>query len=297
MGAVFLGVITSLSGIVTSVSAAYNNHPELAVSNAVGGIALQTLFLAIADLSYPKANLEHASASFTNLLQSILLILLLAFILMVTFTKEITFFGVHPAALILLVIYLAVQRMITRAQKKPMWNPVNTSDTKPDIPEKPTKPSWSTTTTMIVFVISAILIVFAGYFIMRSAVVIAENTFLSTTIVGALFTALATSLPELVVSVSAVRQKALTLAVANIIGGNTFDVLFISFSDIAYRNGSIFHTFESSHFFIFLMTMVMTSILALGLLHRQRHGIGGIGWESWLIIIIFLAGYRMLFIM
>ena len=50
MGAVFLGGSTSLSGIVTSVTAAASGHPELAVSNAVGGIAAQTAFLAIADL-------------------------------------------------------------------------------------------------------------------------------------------------------------------------------------------------------------------------------------------------------
>ena len=47
MGAVFLGGSTSLSGIVTSVTAAAGGHAELAVSNAVGGIAAQTTFLAI----------------------------------------------------------------------------------------------------------------------------------------------------------------------------------------------------------------------------------------------------------
>ncbi|MDJ0594293.1 MAG: hypothetical protein QNJ72_30680 [Pleurocapsa sp. MO_226.B13] len=63
MGAVFLGGSTSLSGIVTSVTAAAGGHAELAVSNAIGGIAAQTAFLAIADIFYKKANLEHAAAS------------------------------------------------------------------------------------------------------------------------------------------------------------------------------------------------------------------------------------------
>jgi hypothetical protein len=52
MGAVLLGGSTSLSGIVTSVTAASNGSAELAVSNAVGGIAVQTVFLAVADLAY-----------------------------------------------------------------------------------------------------------------------------------------------------------------------------------------------------------------------------------------------------
>ena len=39
-GAVLLGAATSLSGSVLSVTAAYRGHPELAVSNALGGIAV-----------------------------------------------------------------------------------------------------------------------------------------------------------------------------------------------------------------------------------------------------------------
>jgi cation:H+ antiporter len=54
-------------------------------------------------------------------------------------------------------------------------------------------------------------------------------------VVGGLFTAVSTSLPELVTSVAAVQQGALTLAVGGIIGGNSFDVMFVAFADIAYR--------------------------------------------------------------
>lgn len=39
---------------------------------------------------------------------------------------------------------------------------------------------------------------------------------------------------------AAVRRGALTLAVGDILGGNCFDVLFISGSDVAYREGSIY---------------------------------------------------------
>ncbi len=47
-GAVLLGMATSLSGIVLSTTAAWGDRPELAMSNALGGIAVQTLFLTIA---------------------------------------------------------------------------------------------------------------------------------------------------------------------------------------------------------------------------------------------------------
>jgi cation:H+ antiporter len=77
-GGVLLGATTSLSGTVTSVATAAQGHSEFAVSNAVGGIAAQTAFLAIADILYRRANLEHAAASLTNLTQSGTLILLLS---------------------------------------------------------------------------------------------------------------------------------------------------------------------------------------------------------------------------
>ena len=78
MGAVFIGASTSLSGITASVTAASQGHAELAVSNALGGIAAQTFFLVVADMVYRKANLEHAAASAENLMMAAFLIVLLS---------------------------------------------------------------------------------------------------------------------------------------------------------------------------------------------------------------------------
>lgn len=77
VGALFLGGSTSLSGIVTSVTAAAGGYAELAISNALGETAAQTAFLSVADIVYRKANLEHAAASPANLTQGTLLLTLL----------------------------------------------------------------------------------------------------------------------------------------------------------------------------------------------------------------------------
>jgi len=136
MGSIFLGAVTSLSGIVTSVTAAWQDHPHLSVSNAIGGIAAQTLFLAFADAVYKKANLEHASASYSNLMQTVLLIIMLVFVLFVIFTPAFTILFIHPASILLFLIYLQGQRMIARAEKAPMWKAVKTRETKEDIPQE-----------------------------------------------------------------------------------------------------------------------------------------------------------------
>jgi cation:H+ antiporter len=61
-GAVFVGASTSLPGLITSIVTAAQGYPVLAIGNAVGGLTAQTAFLAIADLTYRRANLEHAAA-------------------------------------------------------------------------------------------------------------------------------------------------------------------------------------------------------------------------------------------
>lgn len=63
VGGLILGGATSLSGVVVSVTGAYSGDASFAFSNAVGGIAAQTLFLAIADLLHnaPTWNMRQQS--------------------------------------------------------------------------------------------------------------------------------------------------------------------------------------------------------------------------------------------
>ena len=65
-GALFVGATTSLPGAITSVSTAWQGAPDLAVGNAMGSLTAQTAFIAVADLFYRRANLEHSAASVTD---------------------------------------------------------------------------------------------------------------------------------------------------------------------------------------------------------------------------------------
>lgn len=294
-GALFLGLTTSLPGIITSVVAAYNDHPQLAISNAIGGIAAQTVFLSIADITYPKTNLEHAAASLANIMQGVLLMGLLSVVLIGISGPEVTLLNIHPFSILIILLYIAGSRLISTAKDKPMWRPRITLETIEDVPDEDYLNSLSLKNVILKFFILAIIVATAGYAVALSGIIIASETGLSEGFVGTLFTAVSTSLPELIVSIAAVRQGALTLAVGNIIGGNTFDVLFVAFSDVAYTDGSIFHAITSNQIFIVALTMFMISVLILGLLHRQKEGIGKIGWESFLIIVLYIAGNAFLF--
>jgi cation:H+ antiporter len=145
-----------------------------------------------------------------------------------------------------------------------------------------------------VFFVLAAVVGLAGYGVAQSGIQLAARSGLSSSFVGALFTAVSTSLPELVVAISAARLGSLTMAVSNVVGGNAFDVLFVAFADIAYRGGSIFHAIPERTSFVVVLTMLMTSVLVFGMLYRERYGPGRIGWESLLLLSFFLLGYGVL---
>ena len=71
-----------------------------------------------------------------------------------------------------------------------------------------------------------IFLVFAAKVVVDNAVDLANMWGVSQTMVGLLIVGLGTSLPELTICVSAVRKKAGKLSIGNLIGSNTFDILF-----------------------------------------------------------------------
>ncbi len=290
-GAVFLGASTSLPGIVTSTSAALDGHADLAFSNALGGIAAQTVFLAIADMFYRKANLEHAAASVPNMMLGALLLILLMAVLVFMNAPAVEVWSVHPASLLLVLTYLLGIRMIAAARGASTWRAARTPETVLDVPEKAVPVArrqvfryW------LWFGVFAALLAIAGHILARTGVAFSFKTGISETVIGGFFTAVATSLPELVTSVAAVRKGALTLAVGDIIGGNSFDVLFVAVADVAYRKGSIYHALYDRQEFIVALAALLTAVLLLGLLRREKRGIASIGFESFFILILYCAG-------
>lgn len=292
-GAVLLGASTSLGGSVLSVTAAWNGNAELAVSNALGGIAVQTFFLAIADMFYRRANLEHAAASIPNMMQNAMLICLLALILIGPLLPDVTLWGVHPVTPALLIFYAYGLHLIRGASDAPMWKPRLTLETREDTPgdvQQMPSPArlWSE-----FFGLMCVLGI-SGWLLEPAATGIANHTDLSHTFVGVMLTAISTSIPELVTSIAAVRRGALTLAVSGIIGGNAFDTLFTAASDIAYRDGSIYHAISSDSIFWAALTLLMSGIILMGLIRREEQGLGRIGAESLVIMVLYISGVAVL---
>lgn len=286
-GALLLGAATSLPGLMTTITGASSGDAGFAVSNAVGGIAAQTTFLVIADLMYRKVNLEHAAASLPNIVQTMVLMALIGVVLSATGTPETLVGWVHPATIVLVAVYGYGLVVTRRARESPMWRPrvtprTVTDEQQPDVwSERSIRALWG------MFAGFAVLVGITGYFIGRAGLAVAMESGLSGSLVGALFTSVITSLPELVTVIAAVRIGALTLAVSNIVGGNTFDVLFVAAADVAFTGGSVYHAADSRAVFFMALTVLLTSMLAAGMLSREKRHIG---FEGIAILVFYALG-------
>jgi cation:H+ antiporter len=272
-GALLLGAVTSLPGIVTTITGSLGGDAGFGLANPVGGVAVQTVWLAIADLMYRRANLEHAAASLENLLQTVILMALLAVPVVAYATPGLRWGWIHPMTLLIPVVYGYGLYLLRGMQKRPMWRAVRTSATEKE-EEQPPASDQPVSRLWLSLVALGLVVGVAGWAIGRAGLGVVAATDLPSGVVGFTLTSAITSLPELVVLITAVRMGALTLGVGNIIGGNTFDTLMIAMADIFYLDGPVYRDAGDQSLVLLGGTALMTAVLASGLVVRDRKGIG-----------------------
>jgi len=201
--------------------------------------------IAVADVTYRRANLEQAAASTTNLSFSALLIALLSLLLVATFGPDATVLGVHPASVVLVVAGVAGLRLVGRVRRERMWSPRMTPLTVRDEPADDGGRTRSSAWIYGTFALAVAALAAAGYLVTQFGIAVADRTGLDDTAVGVLLVATVTSLPELVTTVTAARRGALTI--------------------------------------------LMAAALLLGLLRRERAGVARIGFESALILVLYVG--------
>ncbi len=203
------------------------------------------------------------------------------------------FLGVHPATIGLLAAYLFGMRLVRRARKDPQWQPRMTEETKVDEPAED-DPSTSTRSLFLWFFLLAALLGSAGWAVAKAGMEVADRTGVGDTVIGGFLTAIITSLPELVTAVAAVRRGALTLAVGDIIGGNAFDIMFAVVADLFYRSGSVYHTMSAHSRFMTALGIVLAAVMMAGLVSREKRGWANIGFESVIVLVLYVGGFLMI---
>ncbi|HZF44819.1 MAG TPA: sodium:calcium antiporter [Sphingomonadaceae bacterium] len=136
---------------------------------------------------------------------------------------------------------------------------------------------------------AAVVVIAAGIWLPFVGLEIAEAMGWRKTFVGTLLIAATTSLPELAVSISALRMGAVDMAISNLLGSNLFDVLVLAIDDIAYTKGPLLASVSDAHAITAFTAVIMSGIFIVALLFRPRSRIHGtVSWISLSLLLAYL---------
>lgn len=296
VGAVLLGAGTSIPEAVITVRSSLQGNYDVAISNAVGGVVIQTVMLVMADGFMRRRNVEDASRHHTPILQAALLIIMLGAIVLAGLGPQVALWVLHPASLMILVVYVTVHVLVRKAGKAPAWvrggvrqPPADAGAAGRGEPVRHRGAGLSGT--LFRFAVAMTTLGLASFALTDSATLLGERTGLSQTIVGGLILATATSLPELVTAIGAIRAQAATMAISNVLGGNLFDSVFPVLADVIQGTGSVYGHLDARTLFLAVLAMVVTSMLLVEIAQPPRRGLLGVGAMGIAITAVALGGY------
>ncbi len=146
-----------------------------------------------------------------------------------------------------------------------------------------------------VFLGASLVILFAAPLFAASATELAELTGLGTSLVGTWLVGFATSLPELVTSVAAVRMRAYDLAAGNLFGSNAVNMMMFVPLDAVHSGAPIFAAVSPVHALTALVAITLMAIGIAALAYRSTARFRVLEPSSALMILVYAAGILLLF--
>jgi len=203
IGATLIALGTSLPEMAASIAASINDKPDIAIANVIGSNILN-ITLVLASVFIISRKISPARDFFAKD-STWALVPVLVFILMIIDGMISRF----DAALLLLLMGAYLLFLLQDAKNIP-------EEDLEDLDE-----STFTWTKVIPILFAGIILVIVGaHFTVESASEIARDFGISEWIIGIIMVSLGTSLPELVVSISAAVKGKVDMAIGNIIGSN-----------------------------------------------------------------------------
>ena len=216
VGLTIVSIGTSMPELIVNVLASSKDVSQIAIGNILGSnIANILLILGVAAFIYPI--IIKKSTVFYEIPYSVIALLL------VTFLANFNFWGsntnaIHQTDGILLMAFfgLFVAYIIKLAKNG-----------KADILDEVPSAEITTTKSVFMVVFGMVGLFFGGQWVVDGAIVAANHFGLSEAFIGLTVVAIGTSLPELVTSAVAAYKKNTDIAMANVIGSNIFNLLWV----------------------------------------------------------------------
>jgi cation:H+ antiporter len=293
VGVVLLATVTSLPELATGISSVtYAGVPDIAVGDVLGSCVFNMAILAVLDaLTPPKpiftiARQGHVlSAAFGLLLIS----LVCANIFVGPHLTGVS--RIEPSTIATILIYFVAMRMVFSYEKRQIADFIKKEAIKSPHDAVPLR------TAVLSFSVNGLFIVSAATFLPKIGEGIARSTGLGQSFVGNILIAISTSLPEIVVSVAAVRSGAVDLAVGNLFGSNIFNIFILALDDIFLFKGPLFSYTNPNHLISGLSAIAMTTLAVIGLTYRAERKRWFVTWNSMAVIVVYLANVCYLYVM
>lgn len=142
----------------------------------------------------------------------------------------------------------------------------------------------------ILFVASSAVVVIAASKLSEFSDIIAVRTKLGGLFVGTIFLAGATSLPELIASISAFREGVPNLAAGNIFGSNMTNIALLAIVDLTHRQVPLLRRVAVTHSLTAGLATLLMLVAVISMVAGLFLAIGWVGVSSLAIIGIYFAG-------
>jgi cation:H+ antiporter len=140
------------------------------------------------------------------------------------------------------------------------------------------------------FLFSAAVVVFAAVKLAEYGDIIAVRTKLGGLFVGTIFLAGATSLPELIASVSAFQAGYPNLAAGNFFGSNMVNMMLLALVDLINYQVPLLRHIAVSHALTAALTTILMLVAIISILDEVDITIGWVGLDSLIIIGLYFGG-------
>lgn len=296
IGLLLLGVVTSLPELITGLSSVTlvgaAGIPDLGLGTLLGSTTFNLVVLAVLDVMHRdgpalnQASMRHIASAGVGILLFVIAAVSIGF---GEKLSGLALGWVGIPSIIILVLYLLGVWWISRSERNRHL---------PLIPASPLQAEESPLVRWVwfKFVLASLAIIGAGIWLSFVGNEIAETTRWDTSFVGTLFLAISTSMPELVVAISALRLGAIDLAVADVLGANMLDVTYIFLLDLFYTKDPVLSSVSDAHIITALIAAVMSLLVIVALRFRQKRKTFIVAsWYVPLLIGLYIFGAYLLF--
>ncbi len=293
IGVILLATVTSLPELVTGVSAVtVADTPDIAVGDALGSCVFNLLIITLLDFMQ-RGESVYTRAGQGHILAAGFGAILIGFVgLNVLLAGN----GLVPAighvglsTPVIVVLYLVAMRTVFRYERARMAAYAGERAER--------YPGVTLRQAAIRYAVAAAVVVAAGVWLPFVGAALARVMGWEQTFVGTLFVAFATSVPEMVVTVAALRLGALDLAIGNLFGSNLFDILIIALDDLFFLRGPLLAHVSPVHAVTALTAVMMTGVTVVGLLYRpQTRVFRTVGWASLFLLLLYLLNAAVLYL-